>query len=130
MSSDTGSNIGDVSRARELLTQAVQFLDSSGGRNLSATRDQRCSSPEHFGHSARSLPFSGSRESSALAERSLLFNFGGKRKLGSGFTSSKKKKKVAVTFWNHEFVCLSDTEQDRTPTASERANLIASGVLI
>ena len=46
MSSDTGSNSGDVSRARELLTQAVQFLDSSGGRNLSATRDQRRSSPE------------------------------------------------------------------------------------
>ena len=89
---------GDVSRARELLTQAVQFLDSSGGRNLSATRDQRRSSPEHFGHSARRLPFSGSRESSALAERSLLFNFGGKRKLGSGFTSSKKKRRWPLPF--------------------------------
>ena len=48
----------------------------------------------------------------------MLFNFGSKRKLG--ITSMSNMKKVALTFWDHEFTCHSDTEQDQTPTAQER----------
>ena len=138
MSSDSGSASGSsgISRARELLAQAVQFLDSSAARNPSfpRARDSQTPAQSQFVDRRRS-PWSahcsssstGDRESSALAERSLLFNFGGKKRLGSGGGNKKKKQRI-VTFWNHDFVCLSDTEQDTTPTANERARLIAAGV--
>lgn len=127
MSSDTssGAGCGDISRARELLAQAVQVLSNSDGTTARA----RPSPSGDAQHPARRSLYAGhgSGSRSIVAERNLLFNFGGKRKLGITSTSNKKKK-VALTFWNHEFVCLSDTEQDRTPTAQERASLIASGV--
>ena len=139
----SGSN--GISRARELLARAVEFLDAGNspseslpGERISARSSSvegrpapgrlPASSSARTPWSARSFSSrTGSRERSALAERSLLFNFGGKKRPSSSGEANRKKKRLVL--WTHEFVCLSDTDQDRTPTASERARLLAAGLL-
>lgn len=47
------------------------------------------------------------------------------RRAGAASGSAKKKK---LCTWNHSFVCLSKTDQTRTPSASERAELLIAGL--
>lgn len=75
------------------------------------------------GHGYSSRIGGGDRDSN---EKSSLLNFGRKRSAGSGGESSKKNKRM-LTLWNHDYVCLSETYQDKTPTAYERALLVAAG---
>ena len=85
---------GGISRARELLTQAVQFLECSDYRRIppeSATvpttrLGTRPLMPQfesrgqlhQFSQGGQSR--ASDRQSSVLAERNLLFNYGGKRR--------------------------------------------------
>lgn len=106
----------EVSRARNLLAQAVEVL---GGSPVLSTSH---STP---GPSS-SLITSRSRQlSSALSERNLLFNYDHKR---SGSIKGGKSKKVKVAFWSHDFVCLADNEQVRAPSPYERSMLLAAGI--
>jgi hypothetical protein len=59
-------------------------------------------------------------------ERNLLFNFDRKRSNRS--VKGGKLKKSKVCFWSHDFVCLSDIEQVKTPSAFERSKLLAAGL--
>ena len=123
----TSSACSRVSSARDLLEQAVRFLDGSASRDPSVQ-----SSPGHIapaGRGCSSRIGGGDRESSVLRERSLLFNFGRKRSAVTGGESSKKKKKQ-LALWSHEFVCVSETDQDKTPTPYERALLVAAGMYV
>ena len=124
----------DPGRVRELLAEAVKCLDeqsplsslSSGGPGPSGLSQQLSRRPSHV---RPSLRLSGSSfhaaerglTASALAERDSLFNIKGKSAGGVG------RKKRKFTSWVHEFVCLAKTDQDKTPTAMERAGLISSG---
>ena len=40
-----------------------------------------------------------------------------------------KRKKKKLPMWNHEFVCLANKDQDKTPTSYERSSLISAGML-
>ena len=103
--SGSGSS-GGISRARELLTQAVQFLECSDSRRIppesatvpTARLGTRLLMPQfesrgrlyQFGQGSQSR--ASDRQSSVLAERNLLFNYGGKRRAATGGESAKKKK--------------------------------------
>ena len=91
--SGSGSS-GGISRARELLTQAVQFLEYSDSRRIpsesatvpTARLGTRPLMPQfesrgrlyQFGQGGQSCASDG--QSSVLAKRNLLFNYGGKRR--------------------------------------------------
>ena len=40
-----------------------------------------------------------------------------------------KSKKKKLLMWNHEFVCLANKDEDKTPTSYERSSLISAGML-
>ena len=133
---DITLNMADgISRARELLAQAVQFLGGSTpqprdsdprGPPPSATSvSNRSSLPSSPRSASASVP--RSRVSTSLAERSCLFNCG-KRSNKNGESRAKSTKKRRVALWNHEFVCLSDMDQDRTPSAYDGSRLLAAGM--
>ena len=108
----------------------MRFLDVSTARDPSVQSSSLSRSrhlPPPTGLGCSSLMGGGERESNVLCERSLLFNFARKRSAVSGGESNKKRKKQ-VSLWRHKFVCLSETDQDKTPTAYERALLIAAGI--
>ena len=72
----------------------------------------------------------------ALKERGSLFNFGlhvsgstTRPKFGptSGRSSTRGTKKKLVT-WTHDFICIANTNQDKSPTALERSQLITAGL--
>ena len=107
----------EVSRARNLLAQAVEVLGDSAVPSTSNTH----STPE-----PSSLITPCSRQlSSALSERNLLFNYDCKR---SGSIKSGKSKKVKVAFWLHDFVCLANNDQVKAPYPYERSMLLAAGI--
>ena len=107
----------EVSRARNLLAQAVEVLGGSP-----APTSNSHSTPEP----SSSLITPRSRQlSSALSERNLLFNYDRKR---SGSIKSGKSKKVKVAFWSHDFVCLADNDQVKAPSPYERSMLLAAGI--
>ncbi len=85
---------------------------------------------------SRPLPFArrgdgGSWQAQAFVERNTLFGYGGrsKRKDTDGGKSKRgretKKKRVAL--WSHDFICLAQTDQDKTPSAIERSKLFTAG---
>ena len=107
--SGSGSS-GGISRARELLTQAVQFLECSNSRRIppesatvpTARLGTRPLMPQfesrgrlhQFGQGGQSR--ASDRQSSVLAERNLLFNYGGKRRAATGGESAGKKEVSVV----------------------------------
>ena len=112
--SGSGSS-GGISRARELLTQAVQFLEYSDSRRIppesatvpTARLGTRPLMPQfesrgrlhQFGQGGQSR---ASDRQSSLTERNLLFNYGGKRRAATGGESAKKKKR-GLALWKHDF---------------------------
>ena len=78
--------------------------------------------PRHCLSRASVLAETSSR-ASLLGERNCLLN---RKRKGKGVPGSKFKNKP-VNMWMHECVCLSKADQERTPTAIERAGLISSG---
>ena len=103
----------EVSRARTLLAQAVEVL---GGSPV----PQSVPGPSTSRITPRSRQLS-----SAITERNLLFNYDRKR---GGSSKGGKSKKMKVTFWSHEFICLADNEQARAPSLYERSMLLAAGI--
>ena len=129
-----------VSRVRELLAQAVQCLDESGGTSSQPQASQLPASQPHSSSDSRGtrtnpgpsstssrLTTPLSSRSSILAERNFLFNYGGKRNVGKVIGNRKSKKRVAM--WTHDFVCLVKANQMKTPTAVERSKLISAGTM-
>ena len=126
-----------VSRARELLAQAVQFLGGSTPQlsdsgppgtsqtPLSTSVSNRSSSVPYISASAS---VSRSRVSTALAERSCLFNFGKRGQKSGESKAARSATKRRGALWSHEFVCLSDTDQDKTPSSYERGRLLSAGM--
>ena len=71
-------------------------------------------------------PIPPSSRIAALAERNALFNFTerGKR---SAKGSARKSKKKRLELWTRDFICLAKVDQEKCPTATERATLITAG---
>ena len=105
----------EVSRARNLLAQAVEVLGGS-------LRPHSVPGPSISRITPRSRQLS-----SALTERNLLFNNDRKR---GGSSKGGKSKKMKVAFWSHEFICLADNEQVRAPSPYERSMLLAASAHI
>ena len=144
----------EISRARELLAQAVEVLGGSIGSTSDSTpspsgslrvtsapgaqaapRSQQevlggattsiCASTSGFSGGSSSRAESRSRTlSTALSERNLLFNYDRKRSVSN---RGGRKKKIKVAVWSHELICLADTEQVKTPSPYERSVLQAAG---
>ena len=131
-----------VSRVRELLAQAVQCLDDSGGTSSQPQASQPRASQTHSSGDSRgtrtnlglgsSLTFSRlttplSYRPSVLAQRNYLFNYGdqGKRSVGKVSRNEKSKKKC-LAMWTHNSICVARAE---TPTAVERSKLISAGTM-
>ena len=109
----------------------MECLDNSGSQSTDATtsryfQDRRPSSASLSSRLFPGIPTTSTNAASALAERNTLFNFGRKRSTRAS-TSGKSKKKRLVT-WNHDFVCVARTDQEKTPTALERSKLISAGM--
>ena len=133
-----------VSRVRELLAQAVQCLDDSGGTSSQPQASQPRASQPHSSGDSRGTPRANpgppstssrfttplSSRPSVLAERNFLFNYGGggKRNVGK-VNGNRKSKKKRLTMWTHDFVCLARADQKKTPTAVERSKLISAGTM-
>ena len=112
----------EISRVRELFSQAVEALGGPSERS-SAASSAATGISSSSARPAVNLPRSA--VPSALAERNLLFNFDRKwrnRKGGPG-----KSKKSRVSFWSHDFICMADNEQIKTPSGYERSQLMAAG---
>ena len=134
--------MSDVSRVKELLAQAVQCLDGQQPQDSSCVRGsghtgqapsaaQTSTSPFCSSFPSRlRTDFEASSSRAALVERNCLFNFSSsdRKRKGKGVPGSRSKKKT-TNMWVHECICLSRTNQDKTPTAMERAALISSGAV-
>ena len=114
-----------VQRLRDLLSQAVQCIGTSSTSSSLASSSSASSSSSS---SAQILPQT-IRERSIHSERNLLFNFGARRpkRLQPRNVPAKSKKKELPT-WSHEFVCLANKNQAKTPTSYERSVLISAGM--
>lgn len=115
---------------RDLLAQAVEVLGGSRctdecAASLQHSLPTTVSMPSASEACLHPAPVSRNIVSTALSERNLLFNFDHKRS-NRGIKGGKSKKSK-VAFWLHEFVCLADNEQSKTPTAFERSKLLAAG---
>ena len=64
-----------------------------------------------------------------LSERNSLFNYGGcsSRPGGKRAKSTPAQKKRRLSVWNHEFYCLSSTDQSKVPSVLEKYRLISAG---
>ena len=124
-SRESQGSASEVSRARDLLAQAVEVLGGSRSDSSRSTDEHTpASRPPPSGvsgstASSSSFAFSRARVSSALSERNLLFNF--ERKRSGRVTKGGKSKK------SHDFVCLSDLNQIKTPTVHERSIHLSAG---
>ena len=125
-----------VRRLHHLLTEAVSCLaessrsasnrsepessSSAGPSTSTLTRQTRSSS---VSPSLAHRPFGSSSRSTSIQrqqERNSLFNY----KRGTGRTRTLKRRRAS---WNHEFYCLSSTNQSAVPTALEKCRLISAG---
>ena len=131
-----------VGRVRDLLAQAVEYLDGSdqstsssryGQSGVTLARGSRISAPT-LPPAPLARPRGGlSWQAQAFSERNSLFNYGGgsKRKGNSGKGQGKKEsKKKRMSMWSHEFVCLASKDQEKTPSAMQRSQLITGGMII
>ena len=131
-----------VERLRDLLSQAVDCLGtastSCGSSSTSTPGPSVTTSTSGSAQASvtgpptfRPLIMDWRRAAQVRSERNTLFNFGSrkptatKRVLGKTAPKSKKKK---LPMWNHEFVCLANKNQEKTPTSFERSILIAAGM--
>ena len=123
----------EITRARQLLSQAVQVLGGTDERPSGSQSTPSSVTPtiSVTGSPASSAVPSSSRAffSSALSERNLLFNFERKRS-NRGGNKGGKSKKCRVSFWSHDFICLADNDQVKTPTGYERSQLLAAGTML
>ncbi len=130
------SDESPVHRLRQLLSEAVSCLETSSSSVTPTVRARSELTPTPTTSISISQPGpSSSRNSSSRfqsqRERNTLFNFGGcgtsrgKRLSGKSPSLSLKKKKRVV--WNHEFYCVSSTNQNKVPTAMEKCRLISAG---
>lgn len=128
-----------VGRVRDLLAQAVEYLDGSeqstsssqyGQSGVTLARSSRISAPT-LPPAPLARPRGGlSWQAQAFSERNNLFNYGGasKRKGNSGKGQGKKEsKKKRMCVWSHQFVCLASKDQEKTPSAMQRSQLITAG---
>ena len=121
-------------RARQLLSQAVQVLGGTDEHLLSGFQSTPSSITPTIsvaGSPTSSAVPRSSRAffSSALSKRNLLFNFERKRS-NCGGNKGGKSKKCHGSFWSHDFICLTNNDQVKTPTGYERSQLLAAGTTL
>ena len=105
----------EISRVRQLLSQAVEALGGTSDR--SPTPSSATTTPSVTGSSASASSAAATNRafvSSALSERNLLLNFDRKRNYRGSSSKGGKSKKNRVSFWSHDFVCLADNDQENT----------------
>lgn len=119
----------DASQMRQLLSRAVQYLDSPRPQAHSSANSSM--SPQTLVPAASSSSSSAQTlvpaASSSVAERNSLFNFRARPgRKGKG----KGKKKMKSSMWCHDFICLARPDQDKTPSPLERSRLATAGELV
>ena len=116
-----------MNRLRDLLSQAVQCLNSSDS-NASSSKASSSNSQPTLNQAANQVrpAILTPAQHQVIAhtnrftvERNALFQRGSKR--------PPKKKSHPIIFWNHQFVCLAEKEQIKTPSTSERIKLASAG---
>ena len=129
-------------RTRELLSQAVQHLDNVNAHqnsNTTSNQEQDCnftrptsigSASSHVNLHYSFVPNTSSvwHDNPTSSERRALF-----RPMTRTFCPTfhparpaKKRKKLAM--WQHDFVCLSSTTDNRAPCNMSKAELIRAGL--
>lgn len=126
---------GDITRTRELLSQAVHHLDSYNANTNSrspatSSHNRATSSGAPMPSQARlhySLVPSPSRqqENSTLSQRQNNFR---PRVFRPTFHPGRPAKKKKLAKWQNDFVCLSSTTACKVPSNMDKAELIRAGL--
>ncbi len=107
----------NVHRLRDLLLEAVQCLGSAVTNSPStSTQAEQRPAPAH-----------SSRAGHIHSERNNLFNFGTRRPKRPQSSNMPKSKKKKLRMWTHDFVCLANKDQEKTPSPIERGTLMGAG---
>ena len=134
---------GDINKTRELLSQAVQYLEHvnnanhNGQPSISATSTSG-SSTYHRSAATDDRPSSSMTTSTGrnfgnhgspytVAECRALFR--PNQYMWPTFNPSRPlKKRNKIALWKHNFICLANTYDDLVPSNIAKANLIRAGL--
>ncbi len=119
------ANPSNVNRLRDLLSEAVQCLGSAGSSPSTSSSPGTSSQVEQRPAAALVLS-SRARAGHIDSERNNLFNFGTRRPKRPKCTNLPKSKKKKLRMWTHDFVCLANKNQKKTPSPLERGVLIGA----
>ena len=127
---------GDITRTRELLSQAVQHLDNVNARRnppnsgTQGTGGNSTRTPIGSASSHASLHYSTIPKTSnfASSERRALFRPNTRTFHPSFHPANPAKRRKKLATWQHDFVCLSSTTDSKIPSNMDKAELIRAGL--